>query len=113
MNLSKERTQAEDQAVSNAVAAKTAVLIVVLCAIFYIALTTSPDPLAAVNSLDTQAAVSYLRNEPPEPAAPTLYAGQAVVQGPATPQPVPGTVSRAYVYPPNGENGNVMTYEHE
>ena len=105
MELSKSRThQDQSQAVLRAVAARTAILIGVLSAIFYIALTTTSDPLAAVSIVDTAQ---------PDPAPPALQESQAAVQGQPAPQRVPGYFPDGYVNQAKSENGNVMTYEHD
>ena len=105
MELSKSRThQDQSQAVLRAVAARTAILIGVLSAIFYIALTTTTDPLAALNSVDTAQ---------PDPAPPALQESQAAVQGQPAPQRVPGHFPDGYAYQVKSEDGNVITYAHE
>ena len=114
MNLSTiVRTPAQNQAVLKPAAAKIAILIAVLSAIFYTALSTATNPLAAVNSLATPAAISYLDTAPPNPASLALQESQAATWVQPTPQRVPGDFPNGHVYPPNSENGNVMTYEHD
>ena len=103
-DLSKSRTQYADPAVLRLIAAKAAIFIGVFSAIFYIALTTTTDPLAALNSVDTAQ---------PDPASPALQESQAAVQGQPAPQRVPGYFPDGYVNQAKSENGNVMTYEHD
>ena len=112
MDLSNSKSQAAKQAVLRAVAAKIAIVIGALGAVFYIALNQS-DPQAAANSPGTQAAVRYLDTIPADPAAPAAQVSLAAVQGQPKSQRIPDYFPDSYVNQGKYESGNVMTYEHD
>ncbi len=95
MDRSRSRIQDESRAVLKAIAAKIAIFIGVLSAIFYIALTTTADPLAALSPVDTG----------------PLELSHAVVEVQPVPQRVPGYLPGGYVNQAKGEDGKLSPFE--
>jgi hypothetical protein len=110
MDPSKSRThQDKNDPVRTPSAARVAILIGVLSAIFYLAL--AADPMVQLNSLDTLGAINYLSTTPLDSPPPALRTSHAAFQGPPKPQRVLGDIPEARAYRPNSGHGSVKAYE--